>query len=65
MSLQEQRGPLMRFKDVSRTCCRARTAIYGDIHKGLFPRPVKIGLRAVAWRTEEIEAWIAARTRAA
>lgn len=65
MSLQEKHGPLMRFKDVSRTCCRGRTAIYGDIKKGEFPAPVKIGRRAVAWRTNEVQAWVEARARAA
>src|SRR5262249_51397804 len=27
-------------------------------HAGKFPRPVRIGLRAVGWRISEIEAWI-------
>lgn len=58
-------GPLMRFEAVSRACCRGRTAIYGDIKKGTFPAPVKIGRRAVAWRTAEVEAWLEQLARAA
>lgn len=29
--------------------------------KGLFPKRVRIGPRRVAWRADEIEAWLAAR----
>lgn len=65
MPLHQIHGPLMRFAEVSRATRRGRTAIYGDIKKGAFPAPVKIGRRAVAWRTEEIEAWLGKLARAA
>jgi prophage regulatory protein len=31
------------------------------VGKGEFPKPIKIGTRAVAWRESEIDAWITAR----
>ena len=34
----------------------SRSKLWADIQKGLFPPPVKIGLRAVAWPEPEAEA---------
>jgi prophage regulatory protein len=33
-----------------------KTQHYDDIKKGLFPRPIKIGQRASAWKSEEVAA---------
>jgi prophage regulatory protein len=40
-----------------------RTAIYEKIKKGEFPQPYALsaGGRAVAWRSDEIDAWIDSR----
>jgi prophage regulatory protein len=35
----------------------ARSTIYAWMNDGLFPRPVKLGPRMVAWSLEELEAW--------
>lgn len=39
----------------------SRSTIYRMMHDGDFPRPVKIGRRAVGWSSEEIERWISKR----
>ena len=39
----------------------SKTAIYRNIKDGTFPAPVRIGKRAVAWRTEELEEWLRER----
>lgn len=39
----------------------SRSSLYSQMAKGVFPRPVKIGERAVAWREGDIRAWIAQR----
>jgi prophage regulatory protein len=36
-----------------------RSTVYEWMSKGLFPRPVRIGPRRVAWRTREVDEWIA------
>lgn len=46
--------------------CRDRTGLprstrYELIAKGEFPRPVRIGRRAVAWLDEEVEEWMQRR----
>jgi len=38
------------------------STLYDWISKGLFPRQVRLGARAVAWSVAELEAW--ERTRA-
>jgi prophage regulatory protein len=37
------------------------TWLHAEIKAGRFPKPVKIGARAVAWRRSEIEAWLKSR----
>lgn len=39
------------------------STMYNWIKRGIFPKPIKIGLRKVAWRAEDIEAWLAERER--
>lgn len=39
----------------------SRSSIYDMMDKGEFPRPVRIGKRAVAWPQSAIEAWLAER----
>lgn len=41
----------------------SRSTIYAMIGDGLFPAPVRIGKRAVAWREEDLEIWAKQRTR--
>ena len=33
------------------------STLYDWISKGLFPRPIRLGARAVGWRIEDLEAW--------
>lgn len=37
------------------------STLYAKIAKGEFPRPVKIGTRAVAWKESEVKDWQAQR----
>ena len=50
---------LMRLAAVRQLVPLSRSAIYARVAAGTFPRPVKIGCRAVAWRQADVEAWIA------
>jgi prophage regulatory protein len=35
---------------------KSRSTIYEDINRGLFTRPVSLGLRSVAWPQHEVDA---------
>ena len=39
------------------TTGKSRSSIYSSIQKGLFPAPLKIGQKAIAWSTESIRQW--------
>lgn len=47
-----------QVEELTGLCC---SAIYDLMKAGRFPKPVKIGDRAVAWPQAEVDAWIAQR----
>lgn len=50
-------GALLRRPEVERETGLSRSTIYERMDAGTFPRPRRIGPRAVAWPANEIEAW--------
>jgi prophage regulatory protein len=40
---------------------RSRSSIYSDMERGVFPKPIKLGLRSVGWLTSEVDTIIEAR----
>jgi len=61
MEAINQSNRVLRLPAVrARTGLSASTA-YEGIAAGTFPRPIKIGPRAVGWLESEIDAWLAAR----
>lgn len=53
---------LIRRSEVQTATGLGRSAIYALMSKNQFPRPVRIGERAVAWRESDIKIWIAQRS---
>lgn len=54
-------NPILRLPATLFERGRSRSAHYLDIQKGLFTKPVNIGLRAVGWPASEVSALNAAR----
>jgi prophage regulatory protein len=54
----------LRLPKVKERTGLKHSAIYEGIADGTFPKPVPIGLRAVGWLEDEIEAWIEERIAA-
>lgn len=54
---------LIRLPEVIELTGLSRSSIYAYISQGLFPQPVKIGIRSVAWYEWEIQEWINNRIR--
>ncbi len=53
---------LIRIDEVIRlTGLKSRVDIASRVKKGEFPRPLKIGPRAIAWHESEIRRWIESR----
>ena len=55
---------LLRRPDVEALTGLARSTMYRLIADGDFPRHVKIGAQAVAWRERDVLAWIESREAA-
>ena len=56
MDIQTDR--LIRRQEVQALVGIGHTALYRWMHEGRFPRPVKVGSRAVRWRLSDVQAWI-------
>lgn len=52
---------LLRLPVVIERTGLSRSSIYSKLEKGEFPKPVKLGERAVAWRDNDIADWISSR----
>lgn len=47
----------LRLKDVIATTGLAKSTIYALIKKDKFPKPVRLTLRSVGWRSDELQRW--------
>ncbi|MCY3637686.1 MAG: AlpA family transcriptional regulator [Chloroflexi bacterium] len=54
---------LIRLEEALSYTGLSRSELYRKIRVGEFPRPVRVGKRAVRWRESEVEEWIAERPR--
>lgn len=52
---------ILRRPAVEQASGLKRSSLYEEIEKGNFPKPVRIGARAVGWIEEEVVAWQRAR----
>ena len=52
---------LLRLSEVQRLTGLRRSALYEQIQRGVFPRPVKTGRRLSCWSETAIQTWIADR----
>lgn len=55
---------ILRLREVSLLTGLSKATIYRLLNSEGFPRPIRIGVRAVGWRAKEIEEWVASRERA-
>ena len=55
---------LLRLLEVKTLTGYSRSSIYRKMQDGSFPRPLKMGARAVGWQESEIVTWRAACPRA-
>lgn len=52
---------LMKLRDVADVTSISKAAIYALIKEGMFPRPVPVTKRRVAWRHSDILSWLESR----
>ena len=59
------RAVIFRRPDVERITGLSRSTLYAMIAEGDFPKPVRLGKRAVGWREADISAWLESRVTGA
>jgi len=52
---------ILRRKDVEAMIGLSRSTIYKLISEDMFPKPIKLGPRAVGWRLSDVEIWLDTR----
>ena len=55
---------LLRRREVAELVRLSVPTIYRMMKEDTFPRPIKLGARAVAWRREDLERWLSERPQA-
>lgn len=54
---------ILRLPEVKTRVGLSRSAIYLAVSREEFPRPIRLGARAVGWLESEIEEWIRERVK--
>lgn len=52
---------IVRKRDVLAAIGMRPTWLHEAVKRGDFPKPVRLGARAVGWRKSEVEAWLSSR----
>ena len=52
---------LIRSPEVQARTGLPKSTLHNLARAGGFPRPVKLGVRSVAWRASDVDAWIESR----
>ena len=55
---------LLTLREVTRMTALSRSAVYALMGESRFPKPIRIGSRAVRWVEQEVLDFIASRPRA-
>ncbi|WP_082025026.1 AlpA family transcriptional regulator [Ruegeria sp. ANG-R] len=56
---------IYRRPDVESLVGLSRSTIYAMIADGTFPKPIKLGKRAVGWRQSDVLTWLESRSNEA
>lgn len=54
---------MMKLPEVIAATGLSRSSLYDAVKDGTFPEPRRINKRSVAWRSDEIDGWMAALPR--
>lgn len=60
-SKQSQAEKLFRLHELEQLIGMSKSSIYSAMKNSQFPKPIKLGARAVAWPESTIAEWISSR----
>ena len=52
---------ILRMKDVCSELGVSRASVYRLLQSGSFPKPLKLGKRAIGWERDHIQQWVKSR----
>lgn len=52
---------ILKLPEVMNTTGLGRSSIYAFCRQNKFPKPIRLGERAVGWKSDEVDAWIEQR----
>ena len=52
---------VLRIRDVSKYTGLSQPTIHRYVSAGVFPKPVRLGARAVGWKIEDLDDWVNSR----
>lgn len=52
---------IYRIREVTKITALSRSTIYAYIAAGKFPKPLRLGVRAVGWSSDAVFQWLAQR----
>lgn len=55
---------VIRRNDLLQLIGLSRSSLYAMTKSGRFPKPIRLGQRAVGWREADVQAWLASRPAA-
>jgi len=55
---------IMRMTDVCSELGVSRASVYRLLESGGFPKPLKLGKRAIGWERDHIQQWVKSRSAA-
>ena len=55
---------ILRIKTVCDITGLSKSTVYAKMLNGEFPRPIKLGRRAVGWKSDELQAWVSKQSTA-
>jgi prophage regulatory protein len=50
---------ILRLPQLKTKVGLSRSSIYSAVSQGKFPRPIKLGARAIGWIASEVDTWLA------
>jgi prophage regulatory protein len=61
VKVNNQSQRILRIKEVIVFIGLSRSTIYDMVERGDFPKPIKLGARAIGWREFAVDEWITNR----
>ncbi len=52
---------ILRRREVEKRTGLSRSTLYAQMAEGTFPKPIRLGKRAVGWTDSAIEEWVTSR----